>query len=113
MKNQREDAPGIADAPFEVPVPEDECVVGAKGADLQLRKLEFSHMSLVWIAFAISLEQAAVAAYDAVAARESELWRIPVALEKGRNIAAIPSCLLIGQHCPNFARRVAGGSLCC
>src|SRR5215471_1242315 len=68
-------------------------------------------MRLVWVAFPVPVEKAVITADNALAAGEGELGRVPVASEERRNIAAIPSLLLGGQHFPNLVGRIACAGL--
>src|SRR6266704_6791843 len=101
LPHQREYSAYIILFAFQVPSPEHECRVRPQEAKLQFRKSQLSHRGAVWIVLLVSRQHSIPAAGDTAASRKSQFRGMPVALQEGVNIGAVPGGLLSSEDSAN------------
>src|SRR6266581_2330633 len=101
LPHQREYSGYIILFAFQVPSPEHECRVRPQKPKLQFRKSQLSHRGAVWIVLLVSRHHTTPTARHSAAPRKSQFRGMPVALQEGVNIGAVPGGLLSSEDCAN------------
>src|SRR5260370_6714934 len=101
LPHQREYSGYIILFAFQVPSPEHECGVRPQKPKLQFRKSQLSHRGAVWIVLLVSRHHTTPTARHSAAPRKSQFRGMPVALQEGVNIGAVPGGLLSSEDCAN------------
>ena len=110
LKDEREEAAGIAGGGVEAPFADDERSGVAEGTDFKDVEGEMAHGGFVGIAGFVMVEDGRPAAGEAGRTGEGDIGRVPVAGHEGGDVAAIPGLLLLIENREDGGTSGIGGS---
>src|SRR5579864_2585294 len=99
LPNQAEDSANVALSSRQMPVAQDQSGIRAEKAKFKAGKIELTHGGAVGIISFVTRQHTIPPAGNSAASGKRELRRMPVTLEKGIDIAMIPSLLLHIENC--------------
>ena len=97
LKDQGEDSAKLILFALQTPVAQDQSGIRTQEAKFEVGKIERAHRAAIRVIFFVTREDGAPSPGDAVASGKSEIGGMPIAGEKGVDVAAIPSFLLGGE----------------